>query len=42
MERLSGQERDDSRDPGRGGSNGKHGKRIKSSRRDRIGGARGR
>jgi hypothetical protein len=40
MERLSGQERDDSRDPESRGSNGKHGKRDKSAKR--RAGARGR
>src|SRR5687767_1584143 len=35
MEKVSGQERDDSRDPERG-SNGKHGRRDKPSKRDRA------
>ena len=34
MERISGQERDDSRDPARG--NGKHGRKDKGSKRDRV------
>jgi gas vesicle structural protein len=39
MERLSGKERDDSRDPQRG-SNGKHGRRDKPAKRDRAGSRR--
>ena len=40
MERLSGKERDDSRDPARGNGNGKHGRRDKSAKRHRVGAGR--